>query len=120
MAVTLRQIEADTTYPAITTAGDIEDAIWQRIESYIAHRFTERSVTWLIEGAGDWMPPLTPATIQTVECWESGQWVQTNADPSPFGGICLPRSGAWRVVASVGTGPIPRRSRRLSSGWPHT
>ena len=45
---------------ALSTAAAALDAdmIWQRIEAYIAHRWTERDVTWIVEGPGEWHPPL--------------------------------------------------------------
>tara|TARA_R110002094_G_scaffold219607_1_gene191687 strand:+ start:116 stop:715 length:600 start_codon:yes stop_codon:yes gene_type:complete len=106
MAVTLKQVESlPEAYPEIEidVFGQSPDAtIWQRIESYIAHRFTPRAVVWIVEGEGDWTPPLTPATVETVEVWESGAWVSTVAIPSPYGGLCFVGDGPYRVTATAG------------------
>ncbi len=78
MATTIKQVEAiPETYPVIipfNREGFMEgdsppdaDQVWQRIESYIAHRFTPRAVIWTVEGEGDWTPPLTPVTSLTAE-----------------------------------------------------
>jgi hypothetical protein len=57
MAVTIKQTEAiPASYP-----GDGDPAIWQRLESYIAHRFTSRAVVWIVEGCGEWTAAGGPA-----------------------------------------------------------
>jgi hypothetical protein len=78
-------------------------AIWQRIESYIAYRWTERDVTWIVEGPGEWHPPLTPATIATVEIWDGEAWEVLEPTPSPLG-YWLPGCGPYRFTATVGGG----------------
>ena len=64
MATTIKQTEAvPEAYPDVpddssTAAAALDaDMMWQRIEAYIAHRWTERDVTWVVEGPGDWHPP---------------------------------------------------------------
>jgi len=96
MAVTLKQVEAvPVTYPAtptgLTTGAAALDAamIWQRIEAYTLHRFSARAVVWTVEGPGDWVPPLTPATISTVEAWDGEAWVAASPAASPLGGYTL-------------------------------
>lgn len=115
MAVTLKQVEAiPAAYPdapsGLTTAAAAVDAdmIWQRIEAYIAHRWASRAVVWTVEGCGDWEPPLTPATIDTLEVWQGDQWVaaDTLVSPSPLGGYCLP-GGTYRFTGTVGAGDPP-------------
>lgn len=113
MAATIRQVEAiPSAYPAtpsgLSTAAAALDAtvIWQRIEAYIAWRWTERDVEWIVEGCGEWHPPLTPATIATVEIWRSGAWEDTAIAASPLG-YCLP-GGTFRFKGTVGGGsPAP-------------
>jgi len=114
MTVTLKQVEAvPVTYPAtptgLTTGAAALDAamIWQRIEAYILHRFSARAVTWTVEGPGDWVPPLTPATISTVEAWDGEAWVAASPAASPLGGYTLASEGPYRVTASVGGGTVP-------------
>lgn len=114
MAATIRQTEATpATYPAapsgLSAAAEALDAnmIWQRIESYIAWRWTSRAITWIVEGPGDWLPPLTPATISTVEIWENNAWSAVTLDPSPLGGYVLPGCGPYRFTGTVGSGSVP-------------
>lgn len=84
------------------------DALWQRIESYIAHRFTSRVVVWIVEGPGDWWPPLTKVvSINAVERWEPAEagWVESELAPSPLGHQLS--DGAHRITATVGEEPTP-------------
>lgn len=97
MATTLKQTEAATEL----------DAIWQRIESYIAHRFVSRPVVWIVEGPGEWTPPLTPATIETVEAWNGAAWETCTAPDSPLGGYWLTARGPYRFTGTVGGGQVP-------------
>jgi len=115
MATAIKQIESVAeTYPAApsglsTAAAALPAAlIWQRIESYIAWRWTPRDVTWVVEGHGTWHAPLTPATISTVEAWSSAdEWESVTLAPSPLGGYFLPATGPYRFTASVGAGTVP-------------
>lgn len=112
---TIKQIEsAPTSYPTVATAGWSTAAaalsqpmIWQRIESYIAHRWTARDVEWIVEGPCEWSPPLAPATISTVEIWEDGTWVDISPDASPLGGYWLSGCGPYRFTGTVGSGTVP-------------
>ena len=71
----IEQVEViPATYPAVTglsvAAAALDPAmIWQRIEDYIAYRWTARAVVWTVEGPGEWEPPLTPSTVSAVEVW---------------------------------------------------
>jgi hypothetical protein len=123
MAVTIKQTEAiPESYPDVDQyahrAGELWEAdddtnevnasaIWQRIEAYTAHRWTARAVTWIVEGIGEWTPPLTPATIQTVEIWTGTEWETVTAPDSPLGGYWLSGEGPYRFTASVGGGDVP-------------
>jgi hypothetical protein len=113
MTTTLRQSEAiPESYPdtpdGLSTAAAALDAnfIWQRLEAYIAWRWTARAVTWTVEGCGEWQPPLTPATITTVEIWQADDWQTVTLSPSPMGGYVLP-GGTYRFTATVGGGDVP-------------
>lgn len=122
MGVTIKQIEAKpATYPAIDCPPEVirgaPDAVelnlnhvWERIEAYIAYRWTTRLVTWHVEGPGAWQPPLAPAVINTVEIWDAGGWAETvEYGPSPCGGLFFPGAGPYRVIAVVGAnaGALP-------------
>lgn len=113
MAETLKQVETVATYPA-APAG-LSDAaaaldpnfIWARIEAYIAHRWSVRDVVWTVEGEGPWEAPLSPASLESVEVWESGAWADCTPAASPWGGYDLPGDGPYRITAKVGAGPVP-------------
>jgi len=103
MAAAIKQDEAvPASYP---TGG--QDAIWQRIEAYIAHRWTERVVVWTVEGPGEWEPPLTPAIFTTSEVWNGAEWEAIEAPGAPLGGFWLSGEGPYRFTASVGSGTPP-------------
>lgn len=116
MAVTVKQIEAttdespDTRSVALSAAAAALDPaiIWQRLESYIAYRWTERAVEWIVEGPGEWSPPLSPATIETVEVWSRGanEWENITPDASPLGGYWLSSTGPFRFTGTVGDDDI--------------
>lgn len=103
MAETISQVEAvPAAYP---TTG--HDALWQRIEAYVAHRWTERSVVWIVEGPGHWQAPLTPVSDVTVEAWADGSYSPATPEASPLGGLILP-VGTYRITATVGAdNPAP-------------
>ncbi|MGE0749343.1 MAG: hypothetical protein AB7K64_02035 [Variibacter sp.] len=111
MATTLKQTEsAPATYPdapaGLSTAAAALDAgmVWQRIEAYTAFRYSARAVTWIVEGPGGWVPPLTPATISDAEIWSRGSeaWETAIIAPTALGGYCLPCLGPFRFTATVG------------------
>lgn len=114
MAVTIKQTEAiPASYPpvppglSVAAAALDGDVIWARIESYIAHRWKSRAVVWIVEGEGEWTPPLTPATVSTVEVWENYAWTTTTLYDAPLGGYELPGDGPYRLTATVGSGTVP-------------
>ncbi|MDM8168565.1 hypothetical protein [Roseovarius sp.] len=83
------------------------DMIWQRIEGYIAYRWTEREVKWVVEGPGNWEPSLGPATITAVEVWQDFAWSSTSLNASPLGGYELTGPGPYRFTANVGGADVP-------------
>jgi hypothetical protein len=110
MATTIKQNEAaPASYPTTSPALVNGDVAWQRIESYIAHRYTARTVEWIVEGCGEWVAPLSPATVSAVEVWSrAGEWESVTLNPSPLGGYRLPCTGPYRFTATVGGGsPAP-------------
>ncbi|RTL86448.1 MAG: hypothetical protein EKK29_09510 [Hyphomicrobiales bacterium] len=115
MATTINQAEArPASYPAkpidLTLPAAALDAamIWQRIEAYIAYRYTPRAVVWIVEGCGEWFPPLAPATISATEVWsQAAVWETAILDAAPLGGFYLPATGPYRFTASVGAGDVP-------------
>lgn len=99
MAETIYQDEAIPAAYPISEIGS--DAIWQRIEAHVAHRWTPRAVIWIVEGPGEWVPPLAPAEVTTLEVWQAGQWVEVPAVNAPRG-IELHAASRYRVTATVG------------------
>lgn len=93
----------DTPDGLSTEAAAIDAAlVWGRIESHVCTRYSERGVTWVVEGPGDWQPPLKPAEIATVEEWRGASWVETTLDASPLGGFILKGCGPYRFTGTVG------------------
>ncbi len=115
MATTIKQTESEPAdYPAApeglsTAAAALAPAVvWERIETFVAHRWAERDVEWIVEGCGEWVPPLTPTTIETVEIWSSaGEWEDVTANASPLGGYWLSATGPYRFSGSAGGADVP-------------
>ena len=114
MAALLRQTEAaPASYPA--TPGGLSAAaaalsaaaVWQRIEAYTVRRWTPRAVVWTVEGPGEWVPPLAPATVATVDVWTGTAWETAYPAASPLGGYDLACTGPYRVTGTVGGGTVP-------------
>jgi len=94
--------------PAGWPAGDDAAATlataWQRIEHYIAWRFSPRTVTWRVctEG-GEWIAPLAPVVSLTVQVDDGEPY---EPEQGTAGGWMLP-CGHVIVSATVGAGPVP-------------
>lgn len=114
MAVTLSEKEgAVDKYPTVprlsvqTQALDMS-SIWQRIESYVAHRWCEREVVYVVEGPGTWEPRLTPFAMTLAECWGTSNTYETvSLKPSPFGGFILESDGPYRFTGTAGANAAP-------------
>jgi len=108
MAVTIKQTETSPeAYPdspegLSEAATAIVSAVWRRIETYTAFRTTVRDVTWIVEGCGEWVPPLTPASIASVEVWQGDEWQVAEPASSPLGGYTLPGHGPYRFTGTAG------------------
>ncbi|ROO25559.1 hypothetical protein SAOR_12050 [Salinisphaera orenii MK-B5] len=94
------QYVTDADYAGDDGAPGTVAALWQRIEGYIAHRWHERPVTWVLCGSGDWTPPLTPARVETVEVWRDGAYRTIETPAGPLGYAF--EAGTYRVKATVG------------------
>ncbi|MEQ8400697.1 MAG: hypothetical protein RIB53_00920 [Roseitalea porphyridii] len=111
-ALTISQTESiPNDYPAVTglssaALGVDQNALWQRIEGYVAHRWTARNVEWIVEGPGEWKPLLIPAAVNQTDVWRNDEWQSVTLKAAPLGGYRLPAGGPYRIVASVGAGPV--------------
>lgn len=105
LAVTIEQNEGPpTSYPVLSPVVPAE--VWQRIESYIAYRFTPRAVVWVVQGPGHWKSPLVPSSISTFEIWNDTTlaYEAVTVEASPFDGYELRGCGPYRFTATVGNG----------------
>lgn len=102
----IAQVESlPESYPAVegVTGAALETA-WQRIEHYIAWRYSPRSVIWRLEAhKGEWLPPLAPIVSLLVQ---EGEDMPYAPETGPMGGWVLPY-GTVTVTATVGAGPVP-------------
>ena len=106
MTVTLRQTESlPGEYPAVTGVPDASLTMsWQRIEHYIAWRFSEREVTWHVQSDGcEWHAPLKPVvSLSGVD--ENGEAIVI--EDGATGGYSLPE-GIVTLTATVGAEAAP-------------
>lgn len=114
MAATIKETEATPgAWPATPSglsakAAALEPAmIWGRLEAWTAWRWSSRAVVWIAEGPGEWVPPLSPATIATVEGWTGSAWAAVTLNRSPLGGYDLPAEGPYRFTGTAGGGTLP-------------
>ncbi|MEM9432051.1 MAG: hypothetical protein AAGA32_21670 [Pseudomonadota bacterium] len=81
---------------------------WARIEAYIARRWVTRTVTYIVEGSGEWSPRLYRFTATTTECWvESDDWQTVSLAAAPRGGLVLSGVGPHRIAGSAGDNTMP-------------
>ncbi|HEY9147523.1 MAG TPA: hypothetical protein VIQ22_00825, partial [Gammaproteobacteria bacterium] len=114
---------APTAYPdapenlSVAAAALAPEAIWQRIEAWVTDRWSPRAVTWLVEGPGEWSPPLSPAVDVTAEVWAGSEWSDVTLQAAPDG-YCLSAEGPYRITATVGSDSAPEAAleafRRLA------
>lgn len=111
--VTIRsEIEALGPYPSgpagVEYSPDLdEDTVWQRIEAWVNYRWSPREVTWLVEGCGEFIPPLRPATITSIERWGDDAYGPDLTRSGPMGGVLLATPGVYRIRATVGSDTPP-------------
>ena len=106
--LTLKQMEgAPVDYPTIdglsAEAAELNlSALWMRIESHVSYRWSAREVVWIVEGCGEWSPPLLPVFIDDSYRWTGEAWAPYTLAPSPLG-YQLP-DGQFMINATVGNG----------------
>ena len=111
MAEVWRQMEdVPGIYPPPPTGATTPphpDVVWSRIENYIAYRWTTRQVKWIVEGPGEWVPPLAPIDlVVSIDIWDGSNWQSTTPDSGYLGGYCL-NEGKYRFVMDIGNGSPP-------------
>lgn len=99
------------SYPTVTglsTEAQALDAsaLWQRIESYIRHRWNTRTVTWIVDGCGAWIPTLDPYTIDGVKLWDGDSYEATTLPATPLG-LYFEDYGTYEITATVGDTATP-------------
>lgn len=113
MAVIIKQTEGTPgSYPSIDglseAAAPFLNVAWARIEAYTAFRAALRDVQFVVEGCGEFSPPLMPVTITGVEVWSrAGEWEACELPASPLGGYWLAASGPYRISGTAGSAPSP-------------
>lgn len=83
------------------------ETVWLRIEGWVSTRWAARSVTYLIEGPGEWTPRLSPFTATSAELWTGESWETATLHPSPLGGFMLDAEGPYRIIGTAGDGSAP-------------
>lgn len=77
--------------------------VWERIESYIAHRWFTRSVEFIVEGdCSEWLPDLAPFAATIIERWDGSAWVASAPNITPLGGWAFD-SGTYRLSGAAGS-----------------
>lgn len=114
MAVTIQETEgAPAAWPAVTPyprAAELDplepavtsETVWRMIERWITARWRTRSVTYVVEGPGDWQARLTPFTAIDTEIWTGTSWAASAPRPSPLGGYCFDAEGPYRITGTAG------------------
>ena len=74
--------------------------VQERIESYIKHRWGAREFEAIIEGPGEWVPPLVPVNVTGVEVWIAETWTTYEAVRTPLGYIF--DDATYRVTGTAG------------------
>lgn len=103
----LEQDETVVTYPT-TPSGLSADAaaippavIWDRLYSYIAHRWGETHVSWRVQGCGEFRSRVTPCTTHDVFYWSNSGWILTALKSGSLG-VELSADNIWKIDATAG------------------
>jgi len=82
-------------------------AAWQRVQGWIAYRWTVRACVFMVEGPGDWIAPLQPFTATTKEQWIDNAWASVTLAPTALGGFAFDAVGPYRITGNLGTANPP-------------
>lgn len=92
--------------PDYSGQANVPDAdIMKRFEAFIHFRWGVRTVKYIAEGPGEFIPLLTPTTITSIKSWSSGigAWEMAELEPSALGGYWLPYTGPFRFTGKAGS-----------------
>jgi hypothetical protein len=86
------------------TPGVDSSVVWRRLESYVSQRWSARDIEFIVEGCGEWTPPITPFDVETIEVWSQGaqEYETVELQASPLGGWFLPATGPYRFSGVAG------------------
>lgn len=126
MALILETNEAEpAAWPAVAGLSDAAQAlplatIWRRIERYITRRWQERQTVWIVQGPGVFVPPLSPAAMDTAERWIGEAYSPDTPRRTPQGLIL--GAGTYRLTYTVGADTEPpddvqTAAKRLAEYW---
>lgn len=114
IAEVLSETEAEpASYPAAPSGLSAEAAsldpamIWGRIESWVARRWSERGVVWIVRGPGEWTPRLGPFVVTDSKVWNGETYEAITLAPSALGGFTLAGEGPYQIEATVGAASDP-------------
>lgn len=94
----------DTPDGLSAAAEALEPAIvWSRIYSWIAWRWGTTVAEWKAVGCGEFVLPLTPATVTLAAYWseQAGDWIEITPKAGPRG-VVVPAHSTWRITATCG------------------
>lgn len=80
---------------------------WRRVEGWIGWRWGVRPVAFVLEGAGEWAPPLVPLAEPVAATWCAGAWAAITPPAGPLGGFLFDTVGPHRVEALLGSAEPP-------------
>lgn len=84
------------------------EAVWRRLEGWIAWRWGPRPCTFIVEGrCGLWRAPLTPFVSEAVEEWAAEDWRAVGLSQSPLGGFVLGSADHYRLTGTLGSADAP-------------
>lgn len=92
---------------AIGNVAAILERAWLRIEEWTAYRWAARNVVFIVDGAGEWTPPLSPFTLSTAESWQDDAWTPATLRPTALGGFVFDECKTWRVTGVLGSTAAP-------------
>lgn len=95
------------TYPTTPVgmtarAAEIPPAvIWGRIYEYIAYRWGKTTISWRVQGCGEFVPRVTPCVVDDIFYWTSTGWNMVTLPDGPMG-IDMPADNIWKIDATAG------------------